>query len=172
MRITAVTSLLALALAFSSASRSEEGVEVTVCQLLADPPAYNHKLVRVRGQVSFAFEEFTLHATDCKGRTGSIWLEYGGTVKSGAIPSGWTRTRDQPLVIEGIPTVLVEDSAFQTFDDSIHKPPSASVAATFIGRYFAGKAGAGGVKEWRGYGMWGMYSLLVIQQVISSDATK
>ena len=177
MRITAFTSLLVLALAFSSASRSEdsrseEAVGVTVCQLLADPPAYNHKLVRVMGQVSFAFEEFTLNADNCQGRTGPIWLDYGGTVKSGAIPEGWKRRRGQPLVIEGITTTLVEDSAFHAFDDSIHKPPSASVSAAFIGRYFAGTAGAGGVKEWRGFGMWGMYSLLVIQQVISSGTAR
>jgi len=171
MRTTAFTSSLALAVAFSALAHAETPVPVTVCQLLADPPAYDHKLVRVTGQVSFACEEFTLNGDNCQGRKGPIWLEYGGTVKSGAIPQGWTRRREQPLVIEGITTTVVEDSAFQTFDSSVHKPPSASVPATLVARYFAGKPGAGGIKEWRGFGMWGMYSLLVIQQVISSDST-
>jgi hypothetical protein len=171
MRTTAFTSSLALLVALSTA-RAETPVSVTVCQLLADPPAYDHKLVRVTGHVSFAFEEFELNGDNCKGRTGAIWLDYGGTVKSGAIPEGWTRRREKPLVIEGITTTLVEDSAYQTFDASIHNPPSASVAATLVGRYFAGKAGASGVKEWRGFGMWGMFSLLVIQQVVTSDTTR
>jgi hypothetical protein len=159
-------------MALSIIARAETPVPVTVCQLLADPSSYNHKLVRITGHVSFAFEEFTLNADNCQGRTGPIWLDYGGMVKSGAIPEGWTRRREKPLVIEGITTTLVEDSAFQTFDASIHKPPSASVPATLVGRYFAGKAGAGGRPEWRGFGMWGMFSLLVVQQVISSDTTR
>ena len=168
---TAFTSWLALAVALSTIARAETPLPVTVCQLLADPPSYDHKLVKVTGRVWFAFEEFTLNADNCQGRTGAIWLDYGGTVKSGAIPEGWTRRREKPLVIEGITTTLVEDSAFQAFDASTHKPPSASVSATLVGTCFAGKAGAGGRQEWGGFGMWGMYSLLVIQQVISSDNT-
>jgi hypothetical protein len=170
MRITSFTSLLALALAFPSASRSGGAVDVTVCQLLADPPAYNHKLVRITGQISFAFEEFTLNAEHCQGRTGPIWLEYGGTVKSGAIPQGRPRTRKQPLVIDGITTTLVKDSTFETFDASLHQPPAASLNATLMGTYFAGKPGAFANNEWGGFGHFGMYSLLVIQQVISFEA--
>ena len=172
MRTTAFTSWLALAVALSAIARAETPVPVTVCQLLADPPSYDHKLVKVTGRVWFAFEEFTLNADNCKGRTGAIWLDYGGTVKSGAIPEGWTRRREKPLAIEGITTTLVEDSAFQTFDASVHNPPSASVPTTLVGRYFAGRAGAGGRAEWRGFGMWGMYALLVVQQVIASDTTR
>jgi len=170
-RTTAFTFSLALAVTFSTLAHAETPVPVTVCQLLADPPSYDHKLVKVTGRVSFAFEEFTLNADNCQGRTGAIWLEYGGTIKSGAIPEGRTRRREKPLVIEGITTMLVEDPAFQTFDASTHKPPSASVSATLVGTYFAGKIGAGGRPEWRGFGMWGRYSLFVIQQVISSDNT-
>ena len=172
MRTTAFTSWLALAVALSAIARAETPLPVTACQLLADPPSYDHKLVKVTGHVSFAFEEFELSADNCQGRTGAIWLDYGGTVKSGAIPEGWTRRREKPLVIEGITTTLVEDSAFQAFDASTHKPPSASVSATLVGTCFAGKAGAGGRQEWGGFGMWGMYSLLVVQQVIASDTTR
>jgi hypothetical protein len=170
MRITAITSLLVLALGFSSTSRSEEAVAVTACQLLANPPAYNHELVKVTGQVSFAFEDFTLNEDHCRGRTGPIWVEYGGTVKAGAVPEGRTRTRKQPLVIEGVTTTLVIDSMFESFDASLHQPPEASANATLVGRYFAGQRSAPGVNEWSGFGHFGKYTLLVIQQVISSEA--
>jgi len=39
-----------------------------VCQLLADPAAYNHKLVEVTGVASKGFEDFTLSEPGCDGR--------------------------------------------------------------------------------------------------------
>lgn len=51
---------LALASQRSDGRASEIAVNVTVCDLQKDPSAYDHKLVRVTGNVSFALEEFTL----------------------------------------------------------------------------------------------------------------
>jgi hypothetical protein len=165
MRTAQCVAFLLFALVLCSASRSEDLADVTVCQLLANPGAYDHKLVRVSGRVSFAFEKFTLTSTKCPVQRGGIWLEYGGTR---ALPEAWAPSRAGVLTVEGVTTTLVEDSAFAHFDSSLHKP--ASVNARLVGRYFAGRPGAYGVKEFRGFGMWGMYSLLVIQQVISSAA--
>jgi hypothetical protein len=158
------------ALALGSTCRCEDAVDVTVCKLLANPDAYDHKLVRVSGRVSFAFEDFTLTSTKCPVQRGGIWLDYGGTLKSRAIPAGRTARRERALTVEGITTTLVEDSKFAKFDSALHEPPGASLNATLVGRYFAGKPGADRVKEWRGFGMWGMFSLLVVQQVLSSEA--
>jgi hypothetical protein len=69
---------------------------------------------------------------------------------------------------------LLEDASFGSFDAAIHTPifvqSESTVRETLVGRYFAGKPGAMGVKKWRGFGMWGMYSLLVIQQMISPES--
>jgi hypothetical protein len=145
-------------------------VDVTVCKLLANPRAYDHKLIRVSGHVSFAFEEFTLTSAECSVQQGRIWLDYGGTLKSRAIPDGWGPRRENALTVEGITTTLAEDNAFTDLDSSLHKPPGTSLNATLVGRYFAGKPGTNGIKEWRGFGMWGMFSLLLIQQVLPSGA--
>jgi hypothetical protein len=172
MRTVRSAPFLLCALAIGSTCRSEDAVDVTVCKLLANPDAYDHKLVRVSGRASFAFEDFKLTSTKCPVRRGGggIWLDYGGTLKSRAIPSGRTPRRERALSIEGITTTLVEDSKFAEFDSALQEPPGASLNATLVGRYFAGKPGTDGVKEWRGFGMWGMFSLLVVQQVVSSEA--
>ena len=166
MRPARIAAYLSFALLFCSPSRSEDVVDVTVCQLQANPSAYDHKLVKVSGRVSFAFEEFTLTSTTCPVQRGGIWLAYGGTLNARAIPEG--SRRDSALAVEGITTTLVEDSALVSFDSWLHKPPRASGNATLVGRSFAGKPGALGVKEFRGFGIWNMFSLLVIQQVVSS----
>ncbi len=149
MRITAFTSLPALAVALSANAHAEAPVPVTICQLLADPPAYDHKLVRISGSVTFTFENFTLNDDRCQGRTGPIWLEYGGT--------------------NGVATTLVEDSAFQQFDSLLHQAPRPLIQATLICRYFAGRRQTSGDNEWGGFGHFGSFTLLVIQQVVSSE---
>jgi hypothetical protein len=168
MRAVPFASFFLFAVAFCSASRGGDVVDVTICQLLVNPSAYDHKLIKVSGRVSFAFEEFTLTSTECPAQRGRIWLDYGGTLKARAIPEGWGPRREKALMVEGITTTLVEDSTFAEFDSSLHEQPGASLNATLVGRYFAGKPGANGKKDHRGFGMWGMFSLLVIQQVLPS----
>lgn len=168
MRAVRLMAFLLFALALCPSDRSDEAVDVTVCKLLANPDAYDHKLVRVSGRVSFGFENFTLSSTECPDH--GVWLDYGGTLKSRAIPEGRTPRRERALTVEGITTTLIEDSTFAHFDSSLHNPPVAALNATLVGRYFAGKPGVNGIREWRGFGMWGMFSLLVIQQVVTSKA--
>jgi hypothetical protein len=57
------------------------GEKVSICALQADPAAYNHKVIEVRGVVSHGFEDFTLSDPRCQRRSG-IWLEYGGRVNA------------------------------------------------------------------------------------------
>jgi hypothetical protein len=174
MRIMSVALCLSVGLTFAPTSRCEDALPVSVCDLIANPAAYEHKLIEVTGQVAYGFENFTLSSKDCDKPHPDIWIDYGGTLKSGAIPEGRKRRREHPLTIEGITTQLIEDSSFDSFDALIHKPlhdrTENSLKATLVGRYFAGKPGAMGVREWRGFGMWGLYSLFVIQQVISTES--
>lgn len=155
----------------------EEPVKTTVCQLKNNPPAYNHKLVEVSGFVSHAFEDFTLFDPSCPSWPG-VWLEYGGTSKSGTMYCcGVTADRSRPkeLVIEKIPVSLIVNEQFKKFDRAIQPPfrsgqHGAIVHATVVGRYFAGERiqyfrG----NPWGGYGHMGCCTLLAIQEVKSAD---
>jgi hypothetical protein len=156
---------------------SREPVEVSACQLKADPPAYDHKIVRVTGFVSHAFEDFTLFDPKCESWPG-IWLEYGGSISSLTTYLGGgklERTRPKELVVDGVAVPLVVNMQFEEFDKAI-QPPFRSGdqgvirRATLVGRFFAGKRlelfkG----KPWGGFGHMGCCTLLAIQEVEASD---
>lgn len=155
----------------------EEPEKATVCQLKNDPPAYNHKLIEISGFVSHAFEDFSVFDPACSSWPG-IWLEYGGTSKSGTMYCcGETTSRDRPseLVIDKITIPLLRNQQFQQFDKAIQPPfrsgrNGAIVHATLIGRFFAGRRveyfkG----KPWGGYGHFGCCTLFAIQEIKSVD---
>jgi hypothetical protein len=155
----------------------EEPTKATVCQLKSDPPAYNHKLIEISGFVSHAFEDFSLFDPTCSSWPG-VWLEYGGTSKSGTMYCcGVTADRHRPkeLVVEDIPVPLLHNEQFEQFDKAIQPPfrsgkHGAIVHATLVGRFFAGKQiqyfkG----KPWGGYGHMGCCTLLAIQEIKSAD---
>ena len=56
---------LLLSLPSIATEAGETVSEVPLCQLLGDPGAYNHKLIRVTGRVSRGFEDFSLHDPYC-----------------------------------------------------------------------------------------------------------
>jgi hypothetical protein len=156
---------------------SEEPQKVALCQLVADRGAYNHKLVEVEGFISSGFEDFTLFDPSCSS-TMDIWLEYGGTARSGTMYCcgvSADRTRPKPLEIEGISVQLAEDEKFQQFDRLIHKQPDSMVHATLAGRFFSGQRQqlSGGLLpggyRWSGYGHMGCCSLLAIEKVLAVD---
>ncbi len=157
----------------SAALRCDEPVRVTVCALKANPPEYNHKLVEVTGFVSHGFEDFGLFDPSCPSFP-YVWLEYGGTKKSGTMYCcgvSANRSRPKELAVEGIQVSLATDKHFEAFDKLIHNPPDTVVHTTLVGRFFAGKETRfpSGEVEWHGYGHMGCCSLLAIQQVISVD---
>jgi hypothetical protein len=132
-------------------ARSEEVISTTVCEVIADPAAFNHKLVKLIGTVYQSMENFSLSVVSCGaenvGNWTGIWVEYGG-------------------LVEGVQTSLVENDRFRAFDTRVKNKGHAS--ATFIGRYFSGKkdwSHRGTEYLWGGFGHMGMYSLLVIQEV-------
>lgn len=147
---------------------------LTVSELVADPARYNHQIVEIRAFVSHGFEDFTL--VDLDNEHGPrVWVEYGGTAGSNTIyccnvPA--ERRRDAPLRVEGIETRMVEDRQFRTFDRLLQSNPEVILHATLRGRFFAGEeAELPGGKRWTGYGHFGLFSLFVIEQVVSIDHT-
>ena len=154
-------------------AHAEQAERVSACQLKSNPTSYNHKLVEVTGFVSHGFEDFSLFDPDCLPWMG-IWLEYGGTEKSGTMYCcGVTasRSRPKPLHIEGLAIPLVDNEQFRQFDELIQRRPDRLVHATLIGRFFSGKPqrGAGGQLWGGGYGHMGCCSLLAIQEVVGVD---
>jgi hypothetical protein len=163
-------------------ANTEAVTDVTVCQLLKDAEAYNHKLVRLSGRVSRGFENFSIVDRACQDLWPTIWLEYGGTMGSGTPCScgmAYPIARPSPLQVEGIETGLVQDAKLRRFDELTmqRRLKGGFVRATLVGRYFSAKLDPDilgrmfsgqdpkslvGVGR---YGHMGVHTLLVIQQV-------
>jgi len=161
----------AVALCFSTRAHAQEPEKVTLCQLEGDPAAFNHHLVEITAFASRGFEDFTLFDPTCSSPR-AVWLEYGGTVDSGAMDccgAGNGRKRPTELAVENIPIPLVDDEVFQQFDQGIEHPPDATAHATFVGRFFSGRPDGAGAASERGYGHMGCCSLLAIQQIVAVD---
>ena len=135
---------------------------VSVCELLANPAAYDRQVIDVTAFVSHGFEDFTLFDPRCEN---SVWTEYGGTFASGTIyccgPDA-SRSRKAPLEVEGVATTIVRDRKLKHFDRLVQREPDSIVHATLRGRFFADEEG-------RGYGHFGLFPLLVIEQVLAVD---
>jgi len=153
---------------------AEEPVKVSVCDVLSNPATYNHKLVEISGDVSRRFEDFTLTDKTCKKQSFGIWLEVGGHIGSQVTYCcGVTAEpkRKDSLVVEGIDTTILQDKVFQKFQSlTLGKEGLGGAKVTIIGRFFSGeKRTLPGGTFWMGYGHMGMFSLLVIQQVVTAQ---
>lgn len=175
--VATIGAVLCLFALYGTAHCEEPPQIVTVCQLKNDPPAYNHRLIEVRAFVSHDFEDFTLFDPTCPSWPG-VWLEYGGTSKSGTMYCcGVTADRHRPeeLLVENIPITLTVNDEFLKFDKLI-QPPFRSerhgsiVHAIIVGRFFAGERQrfAKG-NPWGGFGHMGCCTLLAIQEIKSVD---
>jgi hypothetical protein len=158
-------------LCFAGVLRCEEPLKVTVCELKGNPGQYNQKLVQVTGFVSHGFEDFGLFDLRCPSFP-YVWLEYGGTRKSGTkycCGASTDRTRPRPLVVEGTEVPLTTNESFDAFDKLIVTEGDTVIRASLVGRFFAGKEKhpPSGNVRWSGYGHMGCCSLLAIQEVLS-----
>jgi hypothetical protein len=169
--------LLTAAILFyaSRAYANESPMAVSICDLLRNPENYDHKLILVTGSVSRGFEDFTLTAEGCGLEQASVWLEFGGKVGSQTVYCcGETNSqgkRKQSFKVDEIETFLVMDKTFKRFQMITNKGQSGSAKTTIIGRFFAGtKHVSSNGAHWTGFGHFGMYSLLVIQQVTHVEA--
>jgi hypothetical protein len=147
--------------------------KISLCDLKNNPAAYNHKLIELTGFVAQAFEDFSIFDPQCSSDQ-CVWLEYGGTTKSGTVYCcGETiaNSRSEPLVVEDIPIPLLDDENFKTFNKLLQRPPDSIVHSTIQGRFFSGeKSVLPGGTFYGGFGHFGMCSLLAIQQIIEVDS--
>lgn len=151
----------------SAVLRCQEPLKATPCELKRNPANYNHKLVEVTGFVSHGFEDFGLFDPSCPSWP-YVWLEYGGTNKSGTMyccGASADRSRPKDLVVEGVAVPLTADESFSAFDKLVVTERDTVIHATLVGRFFAGKETK--FPEFRGYGHMGCCSLLAIQEVVS-----
>ncbi len=148
---------------------AEEPLQLTVCELLAKPGDFNHKLIEISGTVSRGFEDFTLSDSTCHNKN-MIWLELGGKQGSQVIYCCGVSAdpkRSSSLVVEGIETSIVEDDLFTKFQKlTLPRKGYGLAQVTLVGRYFSGEERKlPGGTYWIGYGHMGMATLLVVQQV-------
>jgi hypothetical protein len=148
---------------------AEPAREVSVCDLSKVPNPANHVRIRVTGVVEREFENFVLVDPVCPEdlRNVGIWLTYGGQEESGAIyccpGEGERSSRPKTLILDGIELPLAANDTFRRFAELMNTEPKARVRATLVGTFFARKDDERGLGP--GYGHFGHFSLLVIQQV-------
>jgi hypothetical protein len=162
----------AISESIAAASPESESVEnADICAVLANPLAYNSKLLRITGSVTRDFETFWIESSKCADFQ-PLWIEYGGSKPAdGPI---WHEgpehpgDDDAPLNVDGVRTSLEADAAFRKFDTLTKSLKRGKRArATIIGWVFAAgtyQDDAGNTQE-TGFGPYGRYSLLVIKKV-------
>ncbi len=173
--VAAVALLVLLHRAAFPAVHAEEAQVVPICEVLADPRLYDHRLLMISGNVSRGFEDFSLQSPACPHE--AVWLEFGGRKRSQVIYCCGESTdpvRAHPLTVEGIETSLVEDDQLVKFDAlTVRRVGSGHARATLTGWYFCGApADPDGEKRepCGGYGHLGAFTLFIIQRVVSVSA--
>jgi hypothetical protein len=181
---------LLLAIAFVLKSPGQEIAErASVCQVKANPEAYNHKLLEISGAVRLQFEGQHLDDESCPEYKNSIWITFGGDVSDPEMFCCGNHDR-QPgtkTKIEGIDISIQKDENFSQLlaDAKAYRKPTSKtahaqsagsyydVSATLVGRFFAGNQHP--IKnQWQmpGYGHMGCCTLFAIEKVISIDNLK
>lgn len=128
----------------SDIAARQKPVDTTICAILANPPEFNNKLVRIRGSFMGNFEYSELTDAACQGE---LWLRYGAAAGPSTLAASVTTNElggaedSEGKRILPVPVVLVRDSKFERFDALIRMNtgfygPSTDkrVTATFIGR--------------------------------------
>jgi len=128
----------------SDMAAHQKPVDTTICAILANPPAFNNTMVRIRGYFVGNFEYSTLNDRACHG---GLWLGYGG---GGGPPSLAASVSFMNVLgsedsegkrILPVPVVLVRNSKLERFEALVRTHTGRygpltdqRVTATFIGR--------------------------------------
>lgn len=173
-------------------------VNTTLCAIADNPPAFNNKLVRIRGHFSGNFEYSMLSGNGCEH---AFWFGYGG---GGGPPSlaayvgGGARPGSEDAagkLILPFPVKLIRDSKFDQFEKQVEAMAKADadyerehpgkfidhcVTATFVGRI---DSVSPEVHEFRkahpsnehsdglGFGQMGLFEAQFILESVDDDAT-
>lgn len=181
----------------SAIAAQQKPVETTVCTVLENPPLFNNKMVRIRGEYS---ENFGYSMLSARGCDRSLWFVPGGdeeNLRQGIDVFVATRVGSedsQGKWILPVPVKQVWDLKFERFQklkdarnssDEVSRKenPDESVlhcvAATFIGRIDAVSAA---VHEFRkktspenrrdgfGFGQMGMFEARLVMQSVEDEA--
>ena len=178
----------------SATAAKQEPIDTTVCAVLADPDAFNNKLVRIRAYYVGDMENSALSDDRCN--DGFIWLGFPGggvpTPVAAYVSSSNTLGSEdaEGKRILPIPVSLLQDAKFERFQKLIRVNPPQSVplageklqhvTATFVGRI---DAVSPEVHEFfkschsplrgptLGFGHLGGYEAELILQSVADDAT-
>jgi len=165
---------------------------VSICDVLADPVAYNGKMIRVKGVTAVAgLDEFVVKDSGCNS-PGAIWLDYPSGTKAKAGPVASVRlqlAQNAPSaagVPASVPVTLQRDDQFSKFDSLLAAPyksralclgcPRYTVSATLTGRLEAVESpglvrdDSGKAKSLSGFGNLNLYRARLVLQSVSEVA--
>jgi hypothetical protein len=175
-----------------SSVMSAQVVDVAVCDVLANPVAFNGKMIRMKAATAVAgFDEFIIDGSGCTS-PGAIWLAYPSGTKGKAGPVSLVRLQlaknaasvaDAPV---RTPVTLQRDGQFARFDSLLATPfksraaclgcPRYTVGATMVGRLDAVDTPAlrrdnnGKVTDLSGFGNLNMCRARLVLQSVSDVA--
>lgn len=181
--------LLAVGLLSASACcLCAQAIDTTVCEILKNPPAFNGKMVRIKGTVAAGFDQFIVKGADCGQPVDAIWLSYPEGTKAKARPAamlqlqpaqnfaGTVKTTQRP------PVSLEINKDFKQFDSLLSTPSKAGaaclgcvrfeVSATLVGRLDGVKPElrrdpSGKIVDVSGFGNLNAYSARLVLESVS-----
>lgn len=166
---------------------SAQIVDTSVCDVLANPRAFDGKMVRLSATAVAGFDEFVIQGSGC-GSEGAIWLSYPPGTKGKAGPAALLRLQLAKNAAAGadaserVPVALQHDAQFARFDSLLATPFKSramclgcsryAASATMVGRLDAVatpgliRDSSGKVTGLSGFGNLNMYrARLVLQSV-------
>ena len=169
-------------------------VDATVCDVLANPPSFDGKVVRLKGVVIAGFEEFAVKGAGCHQIVNAIWLDYPEGTRGKAGPLALLRlqlAKNNPATVTEVsrpPITLDKNKDFKDFDNLLSTPAKTStlclgcvkfvVTATLVGRIDGSKStglvrdGAGKVIGIGGFGNLNNYSARLVLQSVSDISSQ
>jgi hypothetical protein len=141
---------LAMSCVIMPPSLLSQVTDASVCEILANPPSFDGKIVRIKGTVVAGFEEFAISGAGCGHAVNAIWLAYPEGAKAKAGPAAILRlqlAKNHPAVVNSVTraeVTLDRNKDFKNFDNLLSAPAKMSglclgcvkntVEATLVGR--------------------------------------
>ncbi len=169
-------------------------MDSTVCDILANPPSFDGKIVRIKGVVIAGFEEFAIKGVGCNQMIDAIWLSYPEGTNGKAGPAALLRLqldKNHTATVADAnhnPIKLDKNKDFKNFDDLLSTPAKIngmclgcvkfSVTATLVGRLDGAKEpglirdSGGKVTGLSGFGNLNRYGARMVLQSVSDISSQ